>query len=176
MWVNREWSTVDKLNRLERLVLLHSIIYYELESNVISDYDYNKLTRLLAKKVQQYQDTKLKDTMYYYVFKDYTDGSTGFDLFFKLNKKDKEYLIDLARMVLGHYEAKQNKSYKKEKVMKSKKATVEQNSNSIRDTLDGNLNRIMVTDDPDELEEQLAWAKKHLIKLYKANKKRLGVE
>lgn len=114
MWVNKEWSTVDKLNRLERLVLLHSIIYYELDESIISDHDYNKLARLLAKKVEKYRDTKLKKTMYGYAFKDF-DGSTGFDLLFKLKKKDKEYLMDLARMVLGHYQQQQKKSSKKGK-------------------------------------------------------------
>lgn len=114
MWVNKEWSTVDKLNRLERLVLLHSIIYYELDENIISDHDYNKLAQLTAKKVQQYKDTKLKKTMYGYAFKDF-DGSTGFDLMFKLKKKDKDYLKDLAMMVLGHYQDEQKKSSKKGK-------------------------------------------------------------
>ena len=60
--------------------------------------------------------------------------------------------------------------------MKKKNIPAIQESNSIRDTLDGSLNRMMVTDDPEELEERLAGAKKSLIKLYKANKKRLGVE
>lgn len=175
MWINKEWSTVDKLNRLERLVLLHSIIYYELDESIISDHDYNKLAQLTAKKVQQYKNTKLKKTLYGYAFKDF-DGSTGFDLLFRLKEDDKEYLMDLARMVLGHYQVGQSRNHRKGKAVKSKKPVVKQNSNSIRDMLDGNLNRIMVTNDPDELEEQLTYAKKGLIKLYKANKKRLGVE
>lgn len=103
MWVNSKWSTVDKLNRLERLVLIHSIIYYEFDENVITDEQYNKLSRLTAKKVAQYKDTKLKKTMYGYAFKDF-DGSTGFDLLFKLKEEDKLYLMELSRMVLGHYQ------------------------------------------------------------------------
>ena len=104
MWVNKNWSTVDKLNRLERLVLLHSIIYYELNESVISDADFNKLARLLARKLEHYQGTKtLKKTMYGYAFTDF-DGSTGFDLLYKLKKKDKEYLTELGRMVIGHYQ------------------------------------------------------------------------
>ena len=59
------WTTVDKLNRLQRMVLLHSIIYYDLNESVISDDYYNKLTRLLAKKVTQYKDKPVfKKTMY----------------------------------------------------------------------------------------------------------------
>ena len=98
------WTTVDKLNRLERMVLLHSIIYYQLNENILPDQKYDKITRLLARKVEQYKDTKtLQKTMYGYIFKDYTDGSTGFYLVSKLKKKDKEYLEILATHVLKQY-------------------------------------------------------------------------
>ena len=183
MKFNKNWTTVDKLNYLERMILIHSYLYYEMDETVIDDARYNEISRVLAKKVERYRDTKLKQTIYGYAFKDF-DGSTGFDLIFKLKKKDKAYIIELAKMTLWSYQNQWKKEheqyliekgYKKEETV-SKKATVKQNSDSIRDMLDGNLNRMMVTDDPDELEEQLAWAKKRLIKLYKANKKRLGVE
>lgn len=98
------WTTVDKLNRLQRMVLLHSIIYYDLNENVITDDYYNKLTRLLAKKVAQYRDKPVfKKTMYGYVFKDYTDGSSGFYLAHQLKKKDYEYLKILATHVIQRY-------------------------------------------------------------------------
>ena len=98
------WTTVDKLNRLQRMVLLHSIIYYDLNESVISDGYYNKLTRLLARKVEQYKDKPVfKKTMYWYVFEDYTNGSTGFDLTHKLKKKDREYLEILATHVIKSY-------------------------------------------------------------------------
>ena len=98
------WTTVDKLNRLQRMVLLHSIIYYDLNESVISDDYYNKLTRLLARKVEQYKDTPVfKKTMYGYVFEDYTNGSTGFDLTHRLKKKDYEYLEILATHVIKSY-------------------------------------------------------------------------
>lgn len=98
------WSTVDKLNRIQRMVLLHSIIYYDLNESVISDDYYNKLTRLLAKKVIQYKDKPVfKKTMYWYVFEDYTNGSTGFDLAKKLKKKDYKYLYTLATHIIHRY-------------------------------------------------------------------------
>jgi hypothetical protein len=101
------FTTVDKLNYLERMVLLHSIIYYDLNENVISDDYYNKLARLLAKKVEKYKDKPVfKKTMYAYVFKDYTDGSTGFYLAHQLKKKDYEYLKILATHVIKRYKEK----------------------------------------------------------------------
>lgn len=98
------WTVVDKLNYLQRMVLLHSIIYYDMNENVISDEYYNKLTRILAKKVLQYRERPLfRKTMYWYVFEDYTNGSTGFDLTHKLKKKDREYLEILATHVIKKY-------------------------------------------------------------------------
>lgn len=98
------WTTVDKLNRIQRMVLLHSIIYYDLNESVISDADFNKWARLLAKKTLQYKDKPIfRKTMYWYVFEDYTDGSTGFDLSHKLKKKDYNYLYTLATHVIQRY-------------------------------------------------------------------------
>lgn len=102
------FTTVDKLNRLQRMVLLHSIIYYDMNESVISDDFYNRLTRLLARKVERYKGTKtFAKTMYAYVFDDYTNGSTGFDLSKKLNKHDREYLEILASHVIKHYKDEQ---------------------------------------------------------------------
>jgi hypothetical protein len=117
------WTTVDKLNRLQRMVLLHSIIYYDLDESVISDDYYNKLTRLLARKVERYRGTKtFKKTMYAYVFEGYTDGSTGFDLTHKLMKRDYEYLRILASHIIYRYKENQNG------IKKSKCKTIDRNS------------------------------------------------
>ena len=98
------WTTVDKLNYLQRMILIHSYIYYELNENVISDDRYNKIARLLNKKVQRYKDSSLmKKTMYGYVFNDFTEGSSGFNLIGKLKKKDKRWIDMLARQTLYKY-------------------------------------------------------------------------
>ena len=102
MKVNENWTTVDKLNYLERMILIHSYLYYEMNENIIGDDRYDKISRLLAKKVERYRDTKLNKTMYGYVFKDF-EGSTGFDLFYKLKSKDRKYIIELANLTLWHY-------------------------------------------------------------------------
>ena len=102
------WTNVDKLNRLQRMVLLHSIIYYEFDESVITDDYYNKLARLLARKVKQYKDKPIfKDTMYWYVFEDYTDGSSGYYLLRRLKTKDYKYLRLLATHIIKR--AKENR-------------------------------------------------------------------
>ena len=104
------FTTVDKLNYIERMVLLHSIIYYEMNDSIISDERFNNLAKLLVKKVEKYSGSKLfKQTMYGYVFEDYTDPSTGFYLTSRLKKKDHEYLKLIASHVIERYHQSKKK-------------------------------------------------------------------
>lgn len=45
--------------------------------------------------------------------------------------------------------------------------------NFVRDMLEGNLNRMSVTDDMEELEDMYSFAKKRIEKIYTINKERL---
>ena len=92
-------KTKQKIEALQRYILVHSIIYYHLDDNVISDQKYDKVARLLARKQGEYSKEKILKTQYGYVFYDF-DGSTGFDLLDRLNKSDKRYLLKIARYVL----------------------------------------------------------------------------
>ena len=177
MKLPKNWSTVDKLNHIERRVLIHSYLYYEMNENIISDDEYNKMSRLLAKKVQQYKDTKLKKTMYGYVFKDF-EGSTGFDLLYKLTKEDRDYIIELAVLTLDHYQRHVEGKMQKVKKLSNNRCSKsesrpKQTLSNMRDTLDGNLNRMMVTDDLEELDDQFAYAKRAIVRLYKEKKAQL---
>ena len=91
------WSNKLKCDYLQRQILVHSIIYYELNNSVITDKQYDSLTKqLLELKLETENYNK---TEYYYVFKEFT-GETGFYLYSSLNKKDQEYLLHIAHRVL----------------------------------------------------------------------------
>lgn len=91
-------STVDRISFLERYIILHSVIYYHLNSNVISDSQYDEYAKYLEKLIKL-NDKEFKESQYYYAFTDYS-SATGFDLYDKLNDYDKKYLIHLAIKVL----------------------------------------------------------------------------
>lgn len=93
------WSDVTKIGYLQRYIIVHSIIYYELDGNVISDKEFDNAARQLVKMQKQIGRRKLKDTMYYYCMHDF-DGSTGFHLYGRLIPFDKRYLTQIARSVL----------------------------------------------------------------------------
>lgn len=92
------WSDITKAGYLQRYIIIHSIIYYELNESVISDKQFDSVARQLV-KMQKRMKHELKDTMYYYCMYDF-DGSTGFDLYNRLIPFDKKYLMQIARNVL----------------------------------------------------------------------------
>lgn len=91
-------SIVDQISFLQRYIIIHSIIYYHLNSNVISDSQYDEYAKYLEKLIKL-NDKEFKESQYYYAFTDYS-SATGFDLYDKLNEHDKEYLFKLANNIL----------------------------------------------------------------------------
>lgn len=91
------WSDVQKCNYLQRYILIHSIIYYLLNSSTISDKQFDTVCKQLVKLSKTTEN--YSKTEYYSVFKGFT-GVTGFDLYYKLNKQDQQYLLGIATHVL----------------------------------------------------------------------------
>ena len=82
-------SIVEKINLLERWILFHSYIYYELNENIVEDsvYDHN------AKQLMKYKKNKPNEFMksrYYDLFYDY-DGSTGMHLIDRIFSDEELY-------------------------------------------------------------------------------------
>lgn len=94
-------NIIEFVSHLQREVIVHSIIYYNLNKNVISDYKYD----ILAKKLVFFQKKceDIEKTKYYYATKGF-DGNTGCDLFSKLNNNDTNWLYMIAESVVNSYE------------------------------------------------------------------------
>lgn len=86
------WKPKARIDLLQKWILVHSFIYYELNESIVSDemFDNNclQLYKLKVKYKQSY-----KKSNYYYAMKNF-DGSTGFGYFEKLNK---EHNLSVAR-------------------------------------------------------------------------------
>lgn len=98
-------TSKQKVEALQRYVLVHSVLYYEMDTSVISDKRFDKVSRLLADKIQKFGSKKISATQYGYVFKDF-DGSTGFDLPDRLNDRDRDHIRQIATYVLRWYKLK----------------------------------------------------------------------
>ena len=84
------WSLVDKINFLQRKIILNSMMYYEYNKNFLTDFEYDgiciQLVNLQDKFEEQGHDIYI-ETRYGYAYYDF-DGSTGFHLYGRLNSED----------------------------------------------------------------------------------------
>ncbi len=101
------WSDTTKISYLQRRIIIYSIMYYEHNESCISDFEYDSISHQLIELQNKAKEEDFKKTTYFYAMKDF-DGSTGFDIPSKLNKKDKKYLTELANII--------HTKWKKEKV------------------------------------------------------------
>ena len=93
----RRWDKITCINFLQRKIILNAIAYYELDSPKLSDREYDELSRQLA---ELQKDIDIQQTQYGYVMYDF-DGTTGFDLYHRLNLSDKKYLMNIALNIFG---------------------------------------------------------------------------
>lgn len=93
----RRWTKLESVNFLQRKIILNAIAYYELDAPKLSDREYDELSHQL---VELQKDIDIHETQYGYVMYDF-DGTTGFDLYSRLNEEDKRYLMQIARYIFG---------------------------------------------------------------------------
>ena len=92
----RRWDKITCINFLQRKIILNCIAYYQLNTNKLTDKEYDELSKQL---VSLQKDININDTQYGYIMYDF-DGTTGFDLYDRLNASDQQYLMNIACHVL----------------------------------------------------------------------------
>lgn len=68
----------ELINRRRRQVLVHSFLYYRLDTSIISDHVYDQWSKELAELQEKFPE-EAKECVFHDDFKDF-DGSSGFDL------------------------------------------------------------------------------------------------
>lgn len=85
----------ERIELLERSILVNSYAYYMLNENILEDYQYDANTVQLENFIKQFPKEFLQ-SRYYKYFHDFcsndggTHNSTGFDLLYRVKKDDKE--------------------------------------------------------------------------------------
>ena len=92
------WDDHVKISYLQRRIIVYSIMYYERDESCVSDRQYDMISQRLVHLQSSVDEEEFKKSTYYYVMYDF-DGSIGFHLYSRLNKKDKEWLGRIADMV-----------------------------------------------------------------------------
>lgn len=82
-------TIVGKMNILERWIIFHSILYYNLDDNIVSDQMFDMNGKQLYSLILTYSK-EFKLSKYYYVMSDY-EGASGFGLYERLSSGDKLY-------------------------------------------------------------------------------------
>lgn len=91
-------TTQEYIDFLQRYIIVHSYIYYELNDNYISDRDYDIKSKELTKYKNDYPEL-WKNSMYYKQFGDDYNGATGFTLYHSLDDHQKQIIKSIVNSI-----------------------------------------------------------------------------
>ena len=93
MKFHEPFTIVERIQLLQRSILVNSFAYYELNDNILTDFQYDANARQLEELVKQHPD-EFKRSRYYTYFHDFYDAgehaTSGFDLLERVRKNDNE--------------------------------------------------------------------------------------
>lgn len=95
MKFHQPFTPTERIQLLQRSILVNSFCYYELDSNLLSDFQYDDNAKQLTELKKQYPE-EFKRSRYFEYFKDYCSEdddvhfTSGFDLLEKVRRSDKD--------------------------------------------------------------------------------------
>lgn len=92
-------GTQEYIDFLQRYIIVHSFIYYELDTNVISDMKYDAKSKELVRYKNEYPDL-WRNSEYYKQFGDDYNGSTGFTLFHDLSDHQQTIIKSIVNLII----------------------------------------------------------------------------
>ena len=116
MKYHKPFNAIEKIQLLQRWILVQSFAYYELDTNVASDFQYDSNARQLSELKRQYPDD-FKRSRYYDYFHDYCTEednahyTSGFDLLERVRKTNKDLYRYLHMDAMNALEQKRRRAY-----------------------------------------------------------------
>lgn len=92
---------IDYIDRLQRQLIVHSYIYYELNSNIWADSLYDSKMREMEEIIQKHPKDFLLST-FHNIFKDFSPSS-GYNLIQKAIEPYNTYFINLGKELLNSF-------------------------------------------------------------------------
>lgn len=93
MKFNKPFNVVERIQLLQRWILVQSFCYYELNENCATDFQYDANAMQLEELAKSYPE-EFKRSRYYKYFNDFYDSdehaTSGFDLLERVRKADKD--------------------------------------------------------------------------------------
>lgn len=97
---NPYWTNLQKIEMLQRWIIVQSYIYYEMNDSVVSDSMYDNNVLQLVEMMEDYPKAA-KLSRYKKIFHDF-DGSTGYHLSYRLRGKLKTFVEMQAASVVAY--------------------------------------------------------------------------
>lgn len=94
MIFSKPFTDLEKIQLLQRSILVNSYAYYELNENILTDYQYDANTRQLL-QLKQSNPEAFKKSRYKRYFDNFESG-TGFDLTSRI-KKNRNLWLSVSR-------------------------------------------------------------------------------
>lgn len=95
------WTETEKISFLQRVILVHSYLYYEKDNSIWTDKQYDEIAKQLAEMQKPKTAIWIQNkTQYGYAFYDF-DGTTGFHLWSRLREEDKAMIAGIAENIIG---------------------------------------------------------------------------
>lgn len=95
MIFKEHFTPQDRIELLERWIMVQSYIYYELDQNIVSDHTYNMNSQQLMSLINEYPE-EFERSRYYSFFYDF-DGSTGYHLVPRVKTGNAQLYLDIQR-------------------------------------------------------------------------------
>lgn len=104
----------DPISFFQKRIIVHSILYYQMDSSIIPDKTFDKFSRLLVDLMKTTPREILEKSRYWYAMDNF-DGATGFDLYSRLTREDQVALTGLAHHLLRLHEKYERERNEKER-------------------------------------------------------------
>ena len=99
----QKFSEIDKINYLQRKIILNSVMYYVYNKSFVSDKYFGDISHQLVEMQKSLENTGKSprtSTEYGYMMYDF-DGSTGFDLYSRLSSRDRDKINQMCEYKLS---------------------------------------------------------------------------
>lgn len=106
----KNFTIQEQTGYCARWLLIHSIAYYELDVNMVSDSNYDTKLKWLCKYSEKYKDEI--DNCYYYDLIHNLDPCSGFYMKNYITQEHYEYLLHITRHIYRRYLAQSEKGRK----------------------------------------------------------------
>ena len=103
----RDFTAQEKIELLQRWILVHSYLYYCMDLSIVTDHTYDMNSKQLFELRVEHPDS-WANARYTYAMEEF-DGSTGFGLVEKLDENERKSIMWDVQMLTGRHVLKRRK-------------------------------------------------------------------